>query len=572
MFSDAGDYIGGGQPRLYHPGNGSVTASSDGSWLSVGVSGGTEGDYFTLEFAAPPGRALAPGVYVGAQRASFREAGRPGIDVSGSGRGCNEQAGSFEVRDLEIGSDGVVERLWLVYEQHCEGGSSALWGEVRVGIPAPAAPAVVRWPAVDLGVGGTAVPVTVVADRATTIGSVAVEGEHAADFPLRVDECGGRSLAAGASCQVWLRHQPGGAGVRSAVLRLGGVGDVPLQGFAYGGRTRVVMHSDPGDYIGQGRDYDYRPGNARIGAGGSRRLAYVGVVGTDGSDFGGTFEPGDGDILAPGRYAGATRYPFNGPEPGLDVSGSGRGCNTLEGEFTVRTAAFDDQGDVRQFGVDFVQHCEGGEPALRGTMEFRVGDTSPDEPWLLYGPEPRDEPAPEPPDPPSAPPPPPPSGSPPVAAPVAEPILPPPPTASAAAENSSAVPVGRAPVVPRTAVQNALCAARRFARRSVRRGTARANRLVGTRRADVLLAGAGNDTVLAGRGDDCIEGGAGRDVLLGGAGDDVIDGGPGRDRIDCGPGRDVARAQRGERTRRCEVVIRPRSPSAPSAARRPTTP
>src|SRR4051794_39277467 len=134
MYSDAGDYIGGGQHRLYTPASSSITVSGGPNGeLDVNVSGGASGDYFTLTFAAPPGQTLAPGVYVDAQRTPFRTAGHPGIDIYGSGRGCNEDAGRFEVKDIATGADGKVTRLWLVYEQHCEGGTAALFGEGRVG-------------------------------------------------------------------------------------------------------------------------------------------------------------------------------------------------------------------------------------------------------------------------------------------------------------------------------------------------------------------------------------------------------------------------------------------------------
>ena len=46
--------------------------------LDVSVSGGPYGESYGLEFDAPDGQALTPGVYTGAQRAPFHEAGRPG--------------------------------------------------------------------------------------------------------------------------------------------------------------------------------------------------------------------------------------------------------------------------------------------------------------------------------------------------------------------------------------------------------------------------------------------------------------------------------------------------------------
>ena len=391
MFSD-GDWVGGGAQRVFTPRTGTITLRGTAGYLTVGVSGGTLGDSYTMDFAAPAGKKLRPGVYIGAQRAPFREAGRPGIDIGGDGRGCNTITGLFEVRDIRINRKGAVTRLWLLYEQHCEGGRSALYGEIRVGEPASpdpllVAPTTVRWPASDLGRPSTVVPVTLMAlDSPVRLTRVSIAGSNPADFAIRSDECTGRTLPVGGSCQIWMRYVPTVAGTRVAVLRAtdasGRRRDVALQGFAYGGRTRVVMTSDPGDYIGGGRNWSYTWANGRIGAVGSRQYLGFGVVGADGSDWSADFVPAAGDIIAPGRYANATRYPFNGSGPGLAVGGNGRGCNTLTGEFTVNSLAWWPDGTLHAASVSFVQHCEGGTPALRGTFEFRAGDATPPAPWM----------------------------------------------------------------------------------------------------------------------------------------------------------------------------------------------
>ncbi|HYX87948.1 MAG TPA: PASTA domain-containing protein [Gaiellaceae bacterium] len=188
---------------------------------------------------------------------------------------------------------------------------------------------------------------------------------------------------------MWVRFVPGTAGTRLATLRLtdstGKQRDVALQGFAFGGRTRVTMTSDQGDYIGQGRSWSYTIANDEIGAGGSRQFVGFGVDGAQGDWWSADFAPGRGDILAPGTYPNATRYPFNGTGPGLDVSGNGRGCNTLTGRFTVNSATWWPDGTLRTFSVTFEQHCEGATPALRGTWEYRAGDTTPLAPWMVAG-------------------------------------------------------------------------------------------------------------------------------------------------------------------------------------------
>jgi len=359
----------------------------------MSVSGGASGDAYSLEFAAPPGQALTVGVYDKAQRAPFREAGRPGIDISGDGRGCNTVTGRFEVKAFDVTPAGVLERLWIVYEHHCEGGTSALFGEVRLGVdgaggPVAVAPSIIRWPLLESGDSGTTVPVTVMARDGAAIGTVSIAGASPGAYTKRVDECSGRTLAAGATCEVWVRFVPDGAGTRLARLRIP-VGDVThdveLQGFAYGGRTRVIMHSDPGDYIGGGQDWAYRPENATIAAGGSRQRAGFSIDGDNGDWWYGDFVAGSGDILVPGDTYAATRYPFNGSGPGMSVDGEGRGCNELSGTFTVNEARYEADGRLRSVGIDFEQHCEHMTPALHGTFEFRAGDTTQPPPWTVAG-------------------------------------------------------------------------------------------------------------------------------------------------------------------------------------------
>src|SRR4029078_2921535 len=76
-----------------------------------------------------------------------------------------------------------------------------------------------------------------------------------------------------------------------------------------------------------------------------------------------------GQQLAPGTYQSETRYPFQAPTvPGLTFDGDGRGCNVLSGKFTIVGIVYGTDGAVQQLRVDFEQHCEGGGPALRGTI------------------------------------------------------------------------------------------------------------------------------------------------------------------------------------------------------------
>ncbi|MDX6484250.1 MAG: hypothetical protein QOE95_2021, partial [Gaiellaceae bacterium] len=86
MTSDVGDYIGQGQSYSYSTAAGDIlTSTGSASVVEIGVNG-YNGDWWTLDFAAPAGQALAVGTYAAANRYPFQGAG-PGLDVSGNGRG-----------------------------------------------------------------------------------------------------------------------------------------------------------------------------------------------------------------------------------------------------------------------------------------------------------------------------------------------------------------------------------------------------------------------------------------------------------------------------------------------------
>ncbi len=65
---------------------------------------------------------------------------QPRMDIYGDGRGCNTLSGSFIVLDVTYGPYGYLQRFHATFEQHCEGVTAALRGEIDVTAP-PAPPA-----------------------------------------------------------------------------------------------------------------------------------------------------------------------------------------------------------------------------------------------------------------------------------------------------------------------------------------------------------------------------------------------------------------------------------------------
>lgn len=135
FVSDAGDYIGQGETNSYPLNNSNFTSSSHDD----GNSGTTMnysprlpiGTWWRLNFAAPSGTVMAAGEYLNARRYPFQPAGLPGLDFSGSGRGCNQLSGEFTIAQLERERiDGLPQRIDSVFEQHCEHAVPALRGSV----------------------------------------------------------------------------------------------------------------------------------------------------------------------------------------------------------------------------------------------------------------------------------------------------------------------------------------------------------------------------------------------------------------------------------------------------------
>jgi hypothetical protein len=397
MYSN-GDFIGEGVQRIYDTAQGdAISGAADDPQplfgrrgLSVEVDGGPLDGGYELDFAAPEGRPFGPGVYVGAEGRPFLTDEQPGISVWGHGHGCNIALGGFEVRDWALDASGALQRAWVVFEQYCDSATGVMFGEVRLGEPAAtAAPGLVRWPATDAGRRSLDVPVEVAGGR---IASAAVVGAPAGDFWVADDRCSG---AGPGPCPVWVAFRPTASGVREARLRLtdtaGARTEVPLQGFAYGGVTALDMVSDD-EPIGQGKTWHYGP-DAKVLATESPTWLQLSVYGVDGTWWFLDFGPVAGQALAPGTYTGVSDFTgVQGPNPTMNVRGNGRGCSIVDGGFTINELTFDpalltnpivDGNTPRTVSVSFEQRCQNSPGALRGTLKFRAGDTTPLAPWMI---------------------------------------------------------------------------------------------------------------------------------------------------------------------------------------------
>lgn len=138
--SEPGDYIGGGQTLTFTPTDTGFNSmiSTDNREIAIHLS--PSSSFWSLHLAAPAGTKLLPGIYDGATRWPFQAPPTPGLDFSGDGRGCNTLTGRFEVLEAVYAPFGYVERFHAKFEQHCEGGTPALFGEVQIVNPPPPPP------------------------------------------------------------------------------------------------------------------------------------------------------------------------------------------------------------------------------------------------------------------------------------------------------------------------------------------------------------------------------------------------------------------------------------------------
>jgi hypothetical protein len=286
----------------------------------------------------------------------------------------------------------VLQRLWVVYEHHCKDEPPAMFGEVRIGAVGSAvavAPATVRWPITDRGRPAESVPVVLTAPDDLRVTGVALAGSGTGAFVVERDECSGRSLVAGAVCYVWVDYDTGQAGTRAAALRIsdsaGRVHETNLEGFAYGGRTRMVADLPRPDPFNDALHWSYGPDEALIVAVGTPQELHFAVRPGDEVQewWGAVFAPEPGGVLTVGRtYTGAS--PAWDARPRLYIEGDDRCESAAIGSFTVRELAFAPDGRVRRASVELARNCPTpSSPSRRftGVFEVRAGDTTAEPPW-----------------------------------------------------------------------------------------------------------------------------------------------------------------------------------------------
>jgi hypothetical protein len=140
----------------------------------------------------------------------------------------------------------------------------------------------------------------------------------------------------------------------------------PMQG-------EIKFESDPEDYVGDGKTLLLSDKNGLLSARLNDGAISIYFEGDDSWSL--DFAAPRGKQLTQGRYEGAQRYPFNNPlKPGFSVSGAGRACNELDGEFVVKKIVLGASELLKELELEFKQRCDHSAAELRGVLNLKATD------------------------------------------------------------------------------------------------------------------------------------------------------------------------------------------------------
>jgi hypothetical protein len=359
--------------------------TQDGQIDYVRVDFLASGISWSLDFStAGLNKNLTPGFYDKAEKASFASAGHPGLDIGTSNSICSRVRGNFTILDATFDystSPPTVVSFAANFVQRCEGGIFALRGSVYYN-HTPNKSLTFGRSSVN---GGETVQTTVTLNAPAPIGGATVSlfssDSSLATVPQNVFISQGQNSAT-FNIQTKIVKSPPSVVILAIYNNIASAETLkvisPIPSI-----TKLEMHSQPGDVIGDGKDYLYLPttgdfagqasGNLINNSTDAVSITYFGRMNSDLWEVAfGTYQLGM--ALLPGTYVNAQRFGFEAPgHPGLAIHGNGRGCNMLTGSFKIIEVTIDraySPPDVLSFAAEFEQHCPGDSPALTGTVYY----------------------------------------------------------------------------------------------------------------------------------------------------------------------------------------------------------
>ncbi|MDO6525250.1 Ig-like domain-containing protein [Motilimonas sp. 1_MG-2023] len=366
LNSDPGDWIGGGQS---HTLNGEFTSSIEAGKITISHPSG-----FNFTFRPPNDRNLAPGAYLNAERDAFKGPFNAGMAVGATGRGCNKITGEFYIYEMDLNTS--APSLALDFVQYCDSTDNKLEGSIRINNDA-----LIPYQ----------LPLAVIQKNAGQVvegGDLVLDGSRSKSNTSTIDSyyweyVSGPTISiinpTAAQTQIAFANDIALGGedltLKLSVTDSQGLPATTIETFHVASksdpRSFFTMRSSNGDYIGQGKVWNYDSANSLMTA---RKNYDNGVsVSIQGSEsWTANFAAADEAQLTSGRYLDATRFPFQAAGvAGLSVSGDGRGCNKSIGNFEVLQLAWS-KGQPEQFSATFEQRCENSAALLKGEIAINA--------------------------------------------------------------------------------------------------------------------------------------------------------------------------------------------------------
>jgi len=359
MDSPQGDYIGGGKSYYFTTADGTFSANRN-STNGVTIFFNSPGHFWSVFLAAPTNTVLAPGTYSGAMR--FPTATQPGLDVSGDGRGSNNTAGSFTVKEVTFNGNTVVS-FDATFSQSSEGTGPPLTGEILFNASGPLPPEH-HFTSELTAYGIENQPFSYQMKTTKPETSYAAQ-----NLPTGLTLDSNTGLISGVpsvqgAFQILL-SATGSSGTATATLDL----TITPPNQSTGPFTILQMRSDPGDFIGAGLTYLIKPSDGMFAASGSASSVTVSFHNADYSqNWTLSFTAPSGSSLGVGVYNNATAT-ASSTHPGMNIFGNGRGTGNVTGSFEVREISFSN-GTLQSFRAAFVQSTD-GKTALTGLVAYQ---------------------------------------------------------------------------------------------------------------------------------------------------------------------------------------------------------
>jgi hypothetical protein len=247
LDSEVGDFIGDGQSYTFTSGNATIGATGDDTALTVTASDATH--TFSADLAAPTGGALTEGMTYTTTR--LGDATNAGLDVSGDGNGCNTSTGTMTVHEISL-AGGSLATLAVTYEQHCEGATPALFGELRFNSAVDYKAVSASPTSIDFGTrprtpsAPEPITITNTGSTALSLGEASIKGTARADYSIDSDTCSNTAPLKDATCTIAIVFDPSSGASRPARMELPadtarGLVVVPLTGKGEKHKTSVSL-------------------------------------------------------------------------------------------------------------------------------------------------------------------------------------------------------------------------------------------------------------------------------------------------------------------------------------------